>query len=226
MTVGECIQWQRVSVRKRGSAIVAVTVAVIEITSNSPFTRNMLRTHYTELITAILRRWVFVCLIFALPLCGFASAIDALLGAQHFHLTRSVLAMEVDAPPAAAAIFEPEDSLFQPARKPLFAHTAAADAEQAQAHAHAHDSIQRHRHDHSVADSSVVALDGGTTYDAARAELDTASAKAGASLLPLLGWTHALGLSDANAAHSPWGEAPRWSVQSAELRASERPPKT
>ena len=186
---------------------------------NLQSTPSMQRTQHVSFITATLRRWVLVCLMVTLPLCGFASAMTALLGAQHVHATRSVSARQAQVAPAAASTLWFDEAAFQPTRKPLFAHTAGAQA------AHAHDSIQRHHHDDPRSNSSVLSLDGGTSYDAARAELNSATTKAAASLLPLLGWTAESALSDANTAHSPWGEAPRWSVQSAELRAAERPPK-
>ena len=178
---------------------------------------------HKQFISAALRRWALVCLMVTLPLCGFASAVTALLGAQHFHLTDSVSArvsaLEQTTSGAAPVALQVREAWFQPARKPLFTHTAAVQA------THAHASIQRHHHDHPSDDISVLTLDGGTSYDAARAELDTASTKAGAGLLPLLGWTSESNFSDANTAHSPWGEALRWSAQTADVRALERPPK-
>ena len=188
--------------------------------SDSQFTTSMHFSQYKPFVTVALRRWVLICLMITLPLCGFASAVTALLGAQHFHLTDSMLVIEGTNARAEPVLLRSVEVWFQPARKPLFAHAVAVQA------AHVHDSVQRHHHDSSTDHSSVVRLDGGTSYDAARAELDTASSKAGAGLLPLLGWMSESNLSDAITADAPWGEAPRWSVQSAELRSSERPPKT
>ncbi len=213
----------------------------------------------TASAAAQIHRWAVVCLLLALPFCGFASAVTALLGAQHFHATAAAAVFENPAVLTADAV------VLRPARRPLFAHasshaishntphatshatshaashatshTSAQAATQATPHTaadsgahntahaveHDHSSVQRHHH--AAADDSVVVTDGGTSADAARADLDASASKAGASLLPLLCWTHEERLHAANALRSAWGESPRWSLQSAELRASDRPPK-
>jgi hypothetical protein len=164
-------------------------------------------------MTAFFRRWVIAMMIIALPLCGGASAVAALMGARHFHANAVVAKAE-----SAVAVSDVRTAL-QPARRPLFVHAAVG----ATAAEHAHHELQRHHHD--VDTPNVVFVDVSTTAEAARAELDASSAKAGASLLPLVFLTQASWPDGAVAQPSPWVEASRWSLQTAEPRALRRPPK-
>jgi hypothetical protein len=158
-----------------------------------------------------MRSWVIACLIVALPLCGGASAVSALMGARHFHSSAVVAKVEV-----VAAVSDVLHAI-KPASRPLFVHAAAVTAE------HAHNDLQRHHHHDPSANA--VFVDVSTSAEAARAELDASSSKAGASLLPLVFLTQAFWPDGAVALPSPWVEASRWSLQTAEPRTLRRPPR-
>ena len=132
------------------------------------------------------------------------------MGARHFHANALVAKAEF-----AVAVSDVRHAI-KPARKPLFVH-AAADSE------HAHDDLQRHHHD--VRSPNAVFVNVSTLAEAARAELDASSSKAGASLLPLVYLTQASWPDGAVAVASPWVEASRWSLQTAEPRTLRRPPR-
>jgi hypothetical protein len=160
-----------------------------------------------------MRRWVIACLIITLPLCGGASAVAALMGARHFHSNAAVANSEV-----AVAVTDMRAALKH-ARRPLFVHAAPVSISEA----HAHDDLQRHHHE--VGSPNTVFVDVSTSAEAARAELDASSAIAGASLLPLVFLIQVSWPDSAVALTSPWVEASRWSLQTAEPRALRRPPK-
>ncbi len=165
-------------------------------------------------VSAQVRHCVILCLLVALPWCGFASALAGLLGASHFHADSTTRTTRTS---VASALLQLENIPFKALYRPLFSHKAAPASE------HAHDDVQRHRHD--AADSNVLALEAGGVADAARAELDTSAGKAAASLLPLFCFTDVPVLVDSAALHSPWGGAFGWSLQTAEVRALRRPPR-
>jgi hypothetical protein len=166
-------------------------------------------------LTAAMRPWAIACLVIALPLCGDASAVAALMGARHFHSNAAVAKAEV-----AVAVTDMRAPL-KPARRPLFVHAATVTA--AHPHAHAHNDLQRHHHE--VVSPNTVFVDVSTSAGAARAELDESSSKASASFLTLFFLPQASWPNSAVALTSPWVEAPRWSLQSAQPLALRRPPK-
>jgi hypothetical protein len=128
-------------------------------------------------LTAAMRRWAIACLVIALPLCGDASAVAALMGARHFHSNAAVAKAEV-----AVAVTDMRAPL-KPARRPLFVHAATVTAAHPHAHAHAHNDLQRHHHE--VVSPNTFFVDVSTSAGAARAELDASSSKASASFLTL-----------------------------------------
>ena len=163
--------------------------------------------------TAALQRWVIAFLLVALPLCGGASAIAALMGARHFHAGTSPMQVNVGESTSQ------QTSVMPPARRFVFVHavTAASD--------HQHDDLQRHHHD-AANRSSVVSLDVSAVAEAARSELDASSAKTGASLSAWCGLPALVGIGVCETASPPRGEGALWSLQTADSRALRRPPKT
>ena len=71
--------------------------------------------------TSTLKRWVLVCLFVALPLCGLAASVTALLGARHVHWTAGERSVQRESNRVDDVGF------FQLNRKALFVHRQAHD---------------------------------------------------------------------------------------------------
>jgi hypothetical protein len=170
-------------------------------------------------LSAVLRRWIIGCVVIALVVCGWASTLAQIQGARHFHHSPSVIVSAViptsNVPEFSASAFF--GKVFQAPSRSIFVHA------QPGVQGYSHDEAQRHHHD--APDSSAVALDAVSSFDAARSELNTSAAKASSLLWQSPALAMQPLLAAEGASHSPWCETPLWALKTSELRSLRRPPK-
>jgi hypothetical protein len=169
--------------------------------------------------SAVLRRWFIGCVVIALVVCGWASTLAQIQGARHFHQSPSVIVSAVipasNVPEFSASTFF--GKLFQAPSRSIFVHA------QPTVQGHSHGEAQRHHHD--APDSSAVALDAVSSFDAARSELNASAAKASSLLWQSAAMAMQPLLAAQGDSHSPWCETPLWALKTSELRSLRRPPK-
>jgi hypothetical protein len=170
-------------------------------------------------LSAVLRRWIIGCVVIALVVCGWTSTLAQIQGARHFHQLPSVVVSGV-APASKSPKFSASaffGQVFQAPTRSIFVHA------QPTAQGHSHDEAQRHHHD--APDSSAVALDAVSSFDAARSELNASAAKASSLVWQSAAMAMQPLLAAQGDSHSPWCETPLWALKTSELRSLRRPPK-
>jgi hypothetical protein len=176
--------------------------------------------HVTPLCLSVaLPRWIIGCVVIALAVCGGASTLAQIQGALHFHQSPTVIVSAVipasNVPEFSALAFF--GKAFRAPTRSIFVHA------QPTAQGHSHDEAQRHHHD--APDSSAVALDAVSSFDAARSELNASAAKASSLLWQSAAMAMQPLLAAQGDSHSPWCETPLWALKTSELRSLRRPPK-
>lgn len=190
---------------------------------------------------AVAKRRVSVLMILVLALCFIVSGSMQIRGARHVHRLPSVVLPEPmsSAPSASGAMNSPAAPgrdfeagsgsdvacvvscallrmVVAPSR-PVFVHAPLNQG------AHFHSTSEQHHHD--AADSSVVASESPSPFEAARVELETSAAKAGSALgHPCLG-NDVHPAATVTTSHAPWCDAPLWAFKTNLPHQLRRPPR-